>query len=205
MKKRAKGILFAWMVIAAVAAGTAFFIARRIEPGMGAAAAPGAQPNADVAQDVSDDSDANSPVSVPMQQFSNDGYALSIPASWSVERTATDTIAVHPDAASPDAVCKIEVSAFPFVAGVDVPDWIAHRIGADPSVAVVERSSEEVALASGTAIEWSGTMDGIPTTLAYAFNAAHAYEIVPSVIGESAAGDVQCGGILQTFLSGLSL
>jgi hypothetical protein len=114
---------------------------------------------------------------------------------------------VHPDASSSAVACKIEVSAFPYSAGADgMADWIAHRIGADPSVAVTEQSSANVTLADGgTGVEWIGLIDGLPTTLVYAFNGQHAYEIAPSVVGEGAAGDAQCSDMLQSFLSTLKI
>jgi hypothetical protein len=138
---------------------------------------------------------------------SDDGYACSVPARWNIEKTGNDTVAVHPDASSSVATCKIEVSAFPYSAGADgMADWIAHRIGADPSVAVTEQSSADVTLADGsTGVEWIGTMDGLPTTLVYAFNGQHAYEIVPSVVGEGAAGDAQCSDMLQSFFLTLKI
>ena len=65
---------------------------------------------------------------------------------------------------------------------------------------------EDVSLAGGAAgVEWIGTIDGLPTTLVYAFNGQHAYEIAPSVVGEGAAGDTQCNAMLQSFLSTLKI
>ena len=114
-----------------------------------------------------------------------------------LKRPGADTIAVHPDASSSGVACKIEVSAFPFVAGADVADWISHRIGADPSLVVVEQSTENVSIASGTGVKWIGTIDGIPTTLVYAFSADHAYEIAPSVVGDAADGSAECDDMLE--------
>ena len=74
------------------------------------------------------------------------------------------------------------------------------------SVAVTEQSSGNVSLADGgTGVEWTGTIDGLPTTLVYAFNSQHAYEIAPSVVGESSAGNGQCGDMLKSFLSTLKI
>jgi hypothetical protein len=210
MKKSSKGILFLWILIMAAAAGGTFLLAEHL--GMGAAPeggmAPAATPDADVTTDGSAAIDTAT-AAVAMQNFSNpdDGYAFSVPASWNIEKTGSDTVAVHPDASSSVAACKIEVSAFPYSAGADgMADWIAHRIGADPSVAVTEQSSGNVALAAGgSGVEWIGTIDGLPTTLVYAFNGRHAYEIAPSVVGEGAAGDVQCSDMLQSFLSTLKI
>ncbi|HEY5221137.1 MAG TPA: hypothetical protein VIJ29_03270, partial [Candidatus Paceibacterota bacterium] len=122
-----------------------------------------------------------------------------------IERTGSDTIALHPAASSPDASCKIEVSAFPFTSETDAADWIAHRIGADPSLIVAERSSEDVSVNGGGGVKWTGTIDNMPTTLVYLFSARHAYEIAPSVIGESADGDTQCDDMLETFLSKITI
>jgi hypothetical protein len=202
MKKQPKGILFLWVLIAAAAAGGTFLLCGHL----GLGSAPAAQPGVDISPDVS--ASGTAVAAVAMQNFSdpNDGYSFSVPASWNIERTGTDTVAVHPDAASAGDACKIEVSAFPYSSGADgMADWIAHRIGADPSLAVVERSSEDVTIGGGTGVEWTGTIDGLPTTLVYAFSDSRAYEIAPSVIGEGAAGDAPCSDVLQAFLSALTI
>jgi len=215
MKKQFKGIFFLWMLIAAAVAGGTFLLAEHL--------GVGTKPNVDVPTDGSASPDMQSyadvengdaasgaaTAAVAMQTFSNpdDGYAFSVPARWNIEKTGSSTVAVHPDASSSVAMCKIEVSAFPYSAGEDgMTDWIAHRIGADPSVAVTEQSSANVTIADGdTGVEWIGTMDGLPTTLVYAFNAQHAYEIAPSIVGEGAAGDAPCSDMLQSFLSTLKI
>jgi len=209
MKNKTKWVFFLWVFIVAVFAGGTFLIAKHFNLHPASAAQPDADMQMDVQSggDVSDTaSAAGGNATVPTKQFSGEGYAFSAPASWNVERTASDTIAVHPDAASPDAACKIEMSAFPYSPDEDASEWIAHRIGADPSLAVVERSSAEVSFASGTGVEWSGTIDSAPTTLVYAFNDAHAYEIAPSVVGGSSSNDpASCNDMLQEFLSTLTI
>jgi hypothetical protein len=210
MKKQSRGIFMLWVLIVAAAAGGTFLIVEHL----GAGGAPGGgmasavTPDVDVTNDGSAANDT-AVATVAMQNFSNpdDGYAFSVPASWNIEKTGSDTVAVHPDASSSVATCKIEVSAFPYSAGADgMADWIAHRIGADPTVAVTEQSSANVTLAGdGTGVEWIGTIDGLPTTLVYAFNGQHAYEIAPSVVGEGAAGDAQCSDMFQSFLSTLKI
>jgi hypothetical protein len=210
MKKSSKGILFLWVLIVAAVAGGTFLLAEHLGVGVapGGGMGPAVTPDADVSNDSSTAS-GTATAAVAMQNFSNpnDGYAFSVPASWNIEKTGSDTVAVHPDASSSIAACKIEAAAFPYSAGADgMADWIAHRIGADPSVAVTEQSSANVALADGgTGVEWIGTIDGLPTTLVYAFNGQHAYEIAPSVVGEGAAGDAQCSDMLQSFLSTLKI
>ena len=206
MKKSSKGILFLWVLIVAAVAGGTFLLVEHLGVGIapGGGIGPAVTPDTEVATDGSVATDT-----VAMQNFSNpdDGYSFSVPANWNIEKTGSNTVAVHPDASSSVAACKIEVSAFPYSAGADgMADWIAHRIGADPSVAVAEQSSGNVALAGdGTGVEWIGTIDGLPTKLVYAFNGQHAYEIAPSVVGEGAAGDVQCSDMLQSFLSTLKI
>jgi len=204
-----------WMLIVAVIAGGTFLLAEHLGVGgapssgasMGGSASPDAQPYADIG--ISNSASGTATAAVAMQNFSDsdDGYAFSVPAQWKIEETGNDTVAVHPNASSSVAACKIEVSAFPYSAGADgMADWIAHRIGADPSVAVTEQSSADVTLADGsTGTEWVGTIDGLPTTLVYAFNAMHAYEIAPSVVGEGTVGNVPCSDMLQTFLSTLKI
>lgn len=194
MNKNSRELLFLWLIIAASAAGLALLVAEHL--GAGTALSPA---------ETAPSSTVRSNASVPMQSFSNDGYVFSVPAGWNIERTGTDTIALHPDAASPGAACKIEVFAFPFSSNSNVADWIAQRIGADPSLDVVEQSSGDVSIEGGTGVQWVGTIDGIPTTLIYAFNDDHAYEIAPSVIGKDAADVSSCSDILQTFLSGFTI
>jgi len=205
MKKISRRLLFLWVLIVAVAAGGTFLICQHLGIGAGPSVQSQSQlqsqPSADMQQDVTPTNNAT----VAMQNFSNDGYVFSVPVSWNIERTSTDTITVHPDAASSVAACKIEVSAFPYTPSTDMADWIAHRIGADPSVAVTERSSEDVSFSGGSGVKWVGTIDNIPTTLVYAFNDHHAYEIAPSVIGEGADGAGRCDDMLQTFLSTLTI
>jgi hypothetical protein len=197
MKKQSRGTFFLWLMVAAAIATGTFLTAEHLGGGIGLAPAPSGPADAD-------SGDASG--TIAMQNFSGDGYAFSVPAGWMIEKTGSDTIALHPPASSPDAACKIEVSAFPYAAGVGgVADWISHRIGADPSVAITEQSSEDVSLTGGTGVKWIGTIDGIPTTLVYAFSDDHAYEIAPSVIGVPAAGNAQCGGMLQSLLSTLTI
>ena len=204
MKNESRKIVVLWILIVAGVAGETFLVFRHLDAGSGGTSgvAPMMQMNADVQQ--SDPASVTPALAVATQRFSYDGYELSIPASWGIERTSSDTVAIHPDAAS-SAACKIEISAFPFSSGVDRADWIARRIGADPSVTIAERSSEEVSLASGTATKWTGTIDTIQTTLVYAFGSDRAYEIAPSVVGEGTNGDVPCDDVLQEFLSGLTI
>lgn len=212
MKKLSKGIFVLWMLIAVAAAGGAFLFAEHLgggtPPSAGVAAAPSSSPDAQPYADIESDdtADTAAPATpIALQNFSDQdaGYAFSVPAAWSIEKTGADTVAVHADASSSAAACKIEVSAFPYSGGADgMADWITQRIGADPSIAVTEQSSGQIPLAGGvTGVEWTGTIDGLPTTLVYAFNAQHAYEIAPSVVGEDAGGDAQCAGMLQSFLS----
>lgn len=145
------------------------------------------------------------PQSVAVRNFSGDGYSFGIPVDWNIERTASGTVAVHPVTATSGVACKIEMSSFSYASGTDMADWISRRIGEDPSLAVVEHSTENISLASGTGVEWVGTIDGIPTNLVYAFNGGRAYEIAPSVIGEGPDGSVPCDEVLRTFLSGLTI
>jgi hypothetical protein len=154
------------------------------------------------------------------QRFEGTGFTVGVPPDWRIERAASDSVALYDhDPAASDAsstICKIEVSAFPFSPSPDgdVGAWITARIGADPSLAIVEESSGDVAVDGGTGVRWNGTIDGVPTTLVYAFGASHAYEIAPSVVatGSSSAefasdgaGSVPCDGALDTFLSSFSV
>jgi hypothetical protein len=104
-------------------------------------------------------------------------------------------------------MCKIEMSVFPYAPNTDATAWIAHRLGADPSVATVEQSSDDISINGGMGVEWNGTVDGAPTTIVYAFSNSHAFEIAPSVVNETSAdaGNAKCADALGTFLSHLTL
>jgi hypothetical protein len=192
MKKSSRRIVALWIFVVFVVAGGTFLVLRHLGAGGGSGTdMPAENPSASS--------------SIPMQTFSNDGYTLSIPADWNIERTSADTIALHPGAASGDAACKIEISAFPFSPSADISDWIANRIGADKSLSVTERSSETITLSGGgTAIKWMGEIENIPTTLIYAFNNDHAYEVAPSAIG-GADGSARCDEMLEVFFSGFTI
>lgn len=146
---------------------------------------------------------------VDMQKFSGDGYALAVPASWYVEQNSKDVVTVYPDhalaASSSTPSCKIAMSVFPYAPNTSEADWIAAHIGADPSLAVTEKSSEDVTVSGGSGVKWIGIIDGAPTTLVYVFSQDHAYEIAPSVINETSADDTQCTDELQTFTSQLTI
>jgi hypothetical protein len=214
MKKQSKGIFFLGTLIIVVAAGGTFLLVEHLGAGVPSSggipsdeAAPAAQPYADLENGGAASDTA--PATIAMQNFSNPGagYSFSAPVRWNIEKTGANTVAVHSDASSSVAACKIEISVFPYSAGADgEADWIAHRIGADPSLSVTEQSSENVSLAgSSTGVEWVGTIDGVSTTLVYAFNATHAYEIAPSVTSATASGTAQCSDMLQSFLSTFSI
>lgn len=192
MKKNSHRILFFVMAIVGAVIGATILAYEHL--GAGITIQPAMAPDAIVVAPA-----------IASQTFSNDGYTLSVPAPWTIEQTGTDTIAIHPDATSPDVACKIEISAFSYSSDTDTADWIAHRIGADPSLTISEQSSEDVTLTGGSGIKWIGTIDGIPTTLVYAFNNDHAYEIAPSVIGNVANGSMQCDDMLQVVLSSFTL
>jgi hypothetical protein len=135
-----------------------------------------------------------------------DGYSLSVPDGWYTEENGSNTIVAYPNyspqasnsASSSAPACKIEMSVFAYSPNVAIADWISQRLGADPTVVIKEQSSENISLGNNdaTAIKWIGTMDDVPTTIVYAFNSAHAYEIVP--IG-------QCDDNLDLFLQQLTL
>jgi hypothetical protein len=137
-----------------------------------------------------------------MTVFADDaeGYSLSLPDDWHIEENATSSIAAY--SSSPSAPeCKISLSAFPAVADDDRASWIAATIGADPTLAVKEDSSEEVSVDGAPAVRWSGTIDGAPATLVYAFSDAHAYEIAPSSMDGGASS---CADALDVFLNGIT-
>jgi hypothetical protein len=105
------------------------------------------------------------------------GYSLTVPSGWRITQEVSSSVMVYPSASS----CKFEISSFPVVSEKDRVAWIGGRLGADPTVIVAERSSEQVSVGGAPAIRWDGTMGGVPTVFVYAFATEHSYEIAPSV------------------------
>ena len=198
--RRSSGKVVLWVMIGAVFAGSiaAAVMVERDAPAKGPFPADGelASPAAE-------------------ERFTGEGFAAEVPADWRIERAASDSVAIYDrDPSMPEATstaCKIEISAFPFSSLDDEGAWIAARIGADPSVKVVEESSEDIAVSGGAGVRWNGTIDGVPATFVYAFGADHAYEIAPSVVGAGAAGDAAGGGntacndVLDAFVAQFSM
>lgn len=196
--KTKKGKMAALTLAFVAAAGGTIFFCRQGNV-RGTFPAAGMRVADDVAGSPSADIDTSVPTATAM--FPENGYSIRLPIEWRVERTGTGTIAVHPPAGERSAACKVEMSSFPFSAGSDPAAWIAERIGADPSVSVVERSSEGVSFDGASGVRWTGTIDGMTTTLVYAFAGSRAFEIAPSMIGGTDASP--CDDMFGTFLSGL--
>jgi hypothetical protein len=105
------------------------------------------------------------------------------------------------------------MSVFSYASSTSISDWISARLSADPTINVLEQSSENISIGDGnaTAIKWIGTMNGIPTTLVYAFGESHAYEIAPSVVsasndeGADASANATCNDSLDIFLQTLTI
>lgn len=201
IKKRSQIVFSLWLLmVIIVAVGTFLFCSRfrkMSTPSLGTAI-----------------DNTSSTVSGVLQEFSGDGFSFSVPESWYVEKNGKNSVAAYPDY-SPSApsstgsgeTCKIEMSAFPPVADADIADWISNRLGADPSVAVSEESSDDISIGGGSGVQWTGTIDGVLTTLVYAFSDSHAFEIAPSVVNQTSAdaGNAECADALGTFLSNLTL
>jgi hypothetical protein len=203
IKKRSRGILSLWLIIAAAVAGGTYLLCahsgnKNVSP---------LDTSPMMMNSTTTDLDAD--IATNTQAFSGNGYTFNVPADWYIEKSGDDSVAVYPDhsstSSSATATCKIEMSTFSYSSNVSAADWISGRIGADPSLAIVERSSADVPIAGGSGVQWNGTIDDVPTILVYAFGADHAYEIAPSVVNEQTAGNVQCQGALDTFLSQLIL
>lgn len=160
-----------------------------------------------IAPSISSD-DVSSMVPEQSIENKNEGYSLDIPQTWYAEKNTTDTIAIYPDyslSASSSPICKIEMSVFPYTSSTDVSDWISARLGADPTLDIHERSSGDVSVGDASGIEWTGTIDDVPTKLIYAFTDSHAYEIAPSVVTGTSTDAGQCDDALDIFLNKLNI
>lgn len=187
--------VFVWIVIGVVIGAGIFLLAiraRRVDVGSTAGAAT-----------TTDQSIADGAT----------GYHFVIPASWYFEKNSSSGFAVYPDyspaessslsapnsANSAAPLCKIEVSIFPYSPATAPGDWIASQLSVDPTQDIKEQSTAQVALGDAQGIEWNGTMNGIPTTLVYAFTDDKAYEIAPSTLSETSTAE-NCGDALGILL-----
>jgi hypothetical protein len=172
----------------------------------GAAANVATDVMTDASPDVSSDATtdpATDPEAWRSVENAADGYAFSVPQNWYVEEGDKDRVAVYPNYSS-STTCKIEMSVFSYSSDESRSDWINARIGADPTLTIAERSSENISIGAASAIRWDGTINDMPTTLIYAFNGTHAYEIAPSSLVDSADGPSECEDDLDIFLSKLN-
>jgi hypothetical protein len=140
-----------------------------------------------------------------LQEFSGDGYQANIPDSWYAETTTSSSVSFYPDyspSASSSPHCKIALSVFPYASGTEeISHWISDRVGIDPTVSVIERSSESIPVGSSSGIRWSGTIDDNSVELVYAFNDSHAYEVAPSIMDKEGGPFSSCDDALGIFLS----
>lgn len=136
------------------------------------------------------------------------GYSFVLPSSWYLEKNEGSGVTVypgyHPDAGS-SPECKIEVSVFKDVATADMTRWVADHLREDPTVAITEMSSQGVSvIGAQAAFEWTGTMDGIATTLAYVSAEGNIYEIAPSALDiQKADGNAVCDTVFAYFMDGI--
>ena len=154
---------------------------------------------------------SSSSTTLGTRTVAGDGYAFDVPQAWRVEQNGNDFIAAYPDSFSLSSsstattACKVEMSVFPLARDMSAADWISNHIGADPSLAVIERSSESISVNGGSGVKWNGTIDGVPTMMVYIFGDGHSYEITPSVIGANVVGNALCEDALEMFLSQLTV
>jgi hypothetical protein len=134
------------------------------------------------------------------------GYAVTVPQDWYFEESAGSGVTVYPDydaAGKAPPACKIEISAMPNPARLGLADWLAAYLRKDPTADVSEISRTAIAIGGAPGIMWSGALNGISSTLAYAATGTDVYEIAPSAIapsGNIAPFPADCSGALQTII-----
>jgi hypothetical protein len=125
-------------------------------------------------------------------------YRFTVPAEWQTESIGGGGIAVYPRGATTSSVpqCKIELSVFQNPDRISLDAWLPAHLRADPTLTVTQTSLEAREVDGISALQWAGTIEGIPTTLVYWAHGTWIYELAPS----SLAADVlptACAGYLD--------
>ena len=149
-------------------------------------------------------------------QNASDGYSFAMPASWYLEKNDGSGTTVYPDYDPAGGVapeCKMEISSFPAATApgaggraADLNNWLTDHLHADPTVDVLEISRTNVKLGTSSALEWRGSLNGVTTTLVYAFANGKILEIAPSSLDPASDLDADdCDLMLQAFMANLRL
>jgi hypothetical protein len=134
------------------------------------------------------------------------GYAVTVPQNWYLEKSAGTGMTIYPDYDATSGTrpnCKMEISALTNPGKKEISDWLAGYFMTGGSDAQ-EISEEATPTPAGDAVIWHGTLNDIPTTLAYVSSGTVVYEFAPSVIGGTAI-DTNCESVLGTVLENLEL
>jgi hypothetical protein len=118
------------------------------------------------------------------------GYAIAIPRDWHLEKRSDSGVAVY---AAPDAhaayPCKIEISKLENPSRQNIKTWLREYLRSDPTSDIQESSLDPVTVAESPAIVWTGTLNGVSSTLAYVATGTVVYEFAPSAVAASGSGE----------------
>ena len=139
------------------------------------------------------------------------GYRVTIPETWYLEKSAGSGMAIYSDRGATDLSapeCKVEISMFTNASAVDISSWLMAYLRRDPTIDIIESSREVVPANGASEMVWSGTLNGVSTTLGYIASGTAVYEIAPSVIakvGDGLAPDMQCMNAFRSVLSSFTI
>ncbi len=133
------------------------------------------------------------------------GYAISVPERWHLEKGAGSGVVVYPYYGAADKAlpgCKIEISTLPNPNREDLGSWLAAYLRSDPTADISEILRATTTIGGIAAVLWNGTMNGIPSVLAYVATGTDVYEIAPSSIalGVSEPADARCKSAFENVL-----
>jgi hypothetical protein len=113
-------------------------------------------------------------------------YEAIIPSVWYIEKKEGGGLAIYPGydpMKKTPPHCKVEISSLQSSYGVDADDWLTDYLHKDPTVDIVESQRMPSTISGNPAITWTGTLNGVSTTLAYIFREdGGVYEIAPSTV-----------------------
>lgn len=139
-------------------------------------------------------------------------YEAIVPATWYLEKKDGSGITLYPDYDPAKKIlpaCKMEISVLQNPTNADLDDWLTDYLHADPTADVVESSRMPSTVSGHPAVTWTGSLNGISTTLAYVSREdGSLYEIAPSAIENVASQDIpqnsgaaQCSAAFQSLMS----
>ena len=117
-------------------------------------------------------------------------YAIATPPDWRLERSSGSGLAIYAASSSLGApFCKVEISKLQNPSRRDLSVWLTAYLHTDPTTDEEEISRDQITVAGAPAVVWTGTLNGVSSTLVYVATGTAVYEFAPSVVAASGSGE----------------